>query len=163
MAPTPRLPDEHGIIYDRPDLRLVDTRTMVWEDFPGLKGCKVKVLSRFPDGHAMIFLVWMPPGSPIPTELLPHRHVHRTTSEFAYVLSGELPHWEYEDASQKEGELVVFKEGYFMHRKPGSLHGLEPGPVSDTGCLILFWRDGVGNWLDDPNAAEESPEVPYPA
>lgn len=159
---TPRT-HTNGVIYDRPDLTLLDTREMEWEEFSGLKGCKVKVLSRFPDGHAMIFLVWMPPGSPIPVEHLPHRHVHKTTSEFAFVLSGELPHWEYESAEQKHGELVIFKEGFFMHRKPGSLHGLEPGPESQTGCLILFWRDAVGNWLDDPNAAEESPEVPYPA
>ena len=80
----------NGVIYDRPDLTLLDTRAMAWEEFPGLKG-------------------------------------------------------------------------FYMHRRPGSLHGLEPGPESDTGCLILFWRDAIGNWLDDPNAAEESPDVPYPA
>ena len=41
--------------------------------------------------------------------------------------------------------------------------GLQPGPESAAGCLIRSWRDGIGNWLDDPNAAEESPDVPYPA
>ena len=33
---------------------------------------------------------------------------------------------------------------------------LEPGPESPTGCLILLW-------LDDPSAAEESPDLPCPA
>ncbi len=96
----------NGVIYDRPDATLLDTRELQWEEFPGLKGCKLKTLSRFPDGHAQVFLVGMPPGS---------------------------------------------------------LHGHEPGPESATGCLILFGRNGIGDWLDDPNAAEESPDVPYPA
>ena len=147
-------------LIERPDLTLLDTREMPWEPFSGLAGGKVKILSRDQEGNATVMLVWLPPGE-LPGVALPHRHYHRTIREFSYVLSGELPHWEYADAEQQQGDIVVFREGFFMERLPGSIHGLEPGPTSEAGCLLLMWRDGVGNWLDEPQAAEETIDVPY--
>jgi hypothetical protein len=93
---------------------------------------------------------------------LPHRHYHRTVREYGFTISGELPHWEYENAEQEDGELVVFREGYYMDRAPGSLHGLEPGPTSAVGCVVLMWRTGRGTWVDEPTFDEETVEVPYP-
>ena len=58
---------------------------------------------------------------------------------------------------------MVFREGYFMDRRPGSIHGNECTVTSPTGCVILMWREGTGNWLDEPNAPQETIEVPYPA
>ena len=57
--------------------------------------------------------------------------------------------------------MVLFREGFFMERRPGSIHGLEPGPTSATGCVLLMWRDGVGNWLGERQAAHETSDVPY--
>jgi uncharacterized cupin superfamily protein len=149
-----------GVVIERPDLLLVDSREMPWQDFDGLAGGKVKVLSRDERGNAMVMLVWMPPGE-LPGVVLPHRHYHRRVNEFTYVLAGDLPHWEYADAAEQHGTMVRFRDGYFMERVPGSIHGLEPGPTSATGCVLLMWRDGVGNWLNEPEAAEETLEVPY--
>jgi quercetin dioxygenase-like cupin family protein len=147
-------------VIERADLLLLDTREMPWEDFDGLAGAKVKVLSRDERGNAMVMLVWLPPGE-LPGVALPHRHYHRTITESTFLLSGELPHWEYESAEQDHGEMVRFREGYFMERRPGSIHGLEPGTTSATGCVVLMWRDGVGNWLSEPEAGVETVDVPY--
>lgn len=149
-----------GVVIDWADLRRLDTRGLAWEDFDGLEGGRIKVLSRDAAGNPSVFLVWLPPGE-LPSVPLPHRHFHRSVREFSYVLGGELPHWEYADASQQRGDLVVFREGFYMDRLPGSLHGLEPGPSSPTGCTILMWRDGVGNWVDEPEFASETVDVPY--
>ena len=149
-----------GVLVERSDLTLLDTRAMPWKEFAGLAGGKVKVLTRDRQGTAGAMLVWMPPGD-LPGVPLPHRHFHRSVHEYAYVVSGELPHWEYADASEREGAMVVYRSGYFMDRRPGSIHGLELGPTSATGCVLLMWRDGVGNWLDEPESAEETIEVPY--
>jgi quercetin dioxygenase-like cupin family protein len=148
-----------GRLIERSDLLLLDTREMPWEDFEGLAGGKVKVLSRDERGNAMVMLVWMPPGE-LPGVVLPHRHYHRTITEFTFMLSGELPHWEYASA-QEPGEMVLFRRGFFMERHPGSIHGLEPGTTSASGCVLLMWRDGIGNWLSEPQAAEETVDVPY--
>jgi len=150
------------VVIERADLLLLDSREMQWEDFDGLVGAKVKVLSRDERGNAGVMIVWMPPGE-LPGVALPHRHYHRTITEFTYVLSGDLPHWEYADADQQRGELAHFREGFFMERRPGSIHGLEAGLTSATGCVLLMWRDGVGNWLNEPEAAEETVDVAYEA
>ena len=149
-----------GVVIDRPDLTILDTREMEWEEFAGLKGARIKVLSRDEEGEPSVFLVWLPPGRLISD--LPHRHYHRTIREYGFTLAGELPHWEYENAEQREGDLVVFQEGYYMDRAPGSLHGLEPGPTSPIGCVVLMWRTGRGTWVDEPAFGEETVEVPYP-
>ncbi len=151
-----------GRVIEREDLLLLDTRELAWEDFDGLAGAKWKALSRDQHGNAMVMMVWLPPGE-LPGVDLPHRHYHRTIHEFTYVLSGDLPHWEYANAGQIRGEMVRFREGFFMERQPGSLHGLESGTSSATGCVLLMWRDGVGNWLSEPQAAQETVEVPYGA
>ncbi len=151
---------DNGVVIDWADLRRLDTRAMRWDDFPGLSGTKIKVLSRDEHGNPMVFLQWMPPGAGLEVEL-PHRHYHRSVREFAYVLSGELPHWEYASADAP-GQLVVFKEGMFMDRRPGSIHGLEASPTSAIGCTLLFWRDGVGTMIDEPEFGAETVTVPYP-
>ena len=146
-------------MIDRPDLRILDTREMKWESFPGLDHCKIKVLTRSADGDPMVFLLWFPPIELLPD--IPHRHIHQSVTEWSYVLAGELPHWEYANAEQTKGDRILFKQGYYMHRKPGSIHGLEENSASAVGCLILSWRDKVGNFAAEPGFAEESPSVPY--
>lgn len=149
-----------GVVLDRSDVTLLDTREMAWEPFEGLPGARVKVLSRDADGNGLVWLIWLPPGD-VPGVARPHRHYHRTIREFSYMVSGELPHWEYRNAEQQRGDLVVVREGFFMERAPGSVHGLEDGPASGTGCVLLQWRDGLGNWLYEPEAEQETIDVPY--
>lgn len=151
-----------GVVIDWPDLHRFDTRAMRWEEFPAIAGTKVKVLTRDDAGHPSTFIQWLPPGE-LEGVALPHRHFHRTVTEYAYVLSGDLPHWEYGSAEEEHGQLVVFREGYFMERRPGSIHGLEPGPVSETGVTILFWRDGTGTMVDEPDFAQETEELSFSA
>jgi hypothetical protein len=148
-----------GVVFDRGGVTWTDTRDMPWGQFDGLGSAKVKVLHVDDEGRPLAFLVWMPPGD-LGVEI-PHRHYHATTHEWAYTLAGDLPHWEYASADSDESQLVVFREGYYMDRSPGSIHGLEEGVNSDTGTTILFWRDNVGNWLDEPNAAEETLDVDF--
>jgi hypothetical protein len=163
-ATSPIYNADDPVLLQRDDLTFLDTRAMPWEDFSGIEGGRIKVLKRNERGDADIMMVWLPPGE-LPSVELPHRHVHRTVKEFSFMLGGELPHWEYAspEVGEGDGELVIFREGFFMERKPGSIHGLEKGPTPGTGCTVLMWRNGVGNWLDEPEAATETIDVPYPA
>jgi hypothetical protein len=86
--------------------------------------------------------------------------VHVNVYENAFTLAGDLPHAEFESRDSDEHEVVLFREGYFMDRRPGSIHGND-FIFSDTGTTILMWRSGSGNWLHEPNAAEETIEVPF--
>jgi hypothetical protein len=152
-------------VIDWADLKIVDTRRMPWEQRPewagrpGLDGACRKVLVREEQGEPVVSLNYLPPGFTLPE--LPYRHYHSTVSEFSFVLCGELPHWEYESADQQKGALVVFKPGYFMHRRPGSIHGLEPGPVSPCGAFTLSWRTGTGTGIGERNFETETVHVPY--
>lgn len=151
--------EQAGVVIDRGGVTWTDTRDMEWGQFEGLGSAKVKVLHVDEAGDPMVFLVWLPPGD-LGVEI-PHRHYHATTSEWSFVVEGDLPHWEYASAGSDDSELVVFRPGYYMDRRPGSIHGLEAGVTSDTGTTILFWRDNTGNWLDEPRAAEETLDVPF--
>lgn len=134
-----------------------DTRDMPWGSFSGLEVGRVKQLHVDPEGHPIVMVVWLPPGDlGVP---IPHRHYHATVYEHAFHLGGDLPHAEWA-GKNADHEVVVFRQGYFLDRKPGSIHGLD-ALYSDTGCSILVWRNGLGNWLDEPNAAEETLEVPF--
>jgi hypothetical protein len=134
-----------------------DTREMPWGAFSGLEVGRVKKLYNDPDGNPIVMMVWLPPGDlGVP---IPHRHYHATVYEHAFHLGGDLPHAEWAEKNA-DHEVVVFREGYFLDRKPGSIHGLD-ALYSDAGCTIILWRNGLGNWLDEPNAAEETLEVPF--
>jgi hypothetical protein len=152
-------------VIGRSDLTVLDTRAMQWEsvagwgDIPGLQGVKRKVLTRDEQGLPSVFLSYLPAGFSVPD--LPFRHYHSTVHEYAFFLEGELPQWEYENAEQQRGDLVTYKPGYFMHRRPGSIHGFEPGPTTPVGALMLAWRTGHGTELGESGFEVETIEVPY--
>jgi uncharacterized cupin superfamily protein len=153
---------DDGLVRERGGLTLLDTRAMPWEPFRGIPGGgSQKVLARDERGEPAVFLTWSPPGE-IPGLALPHRHFHRSVTENVFVLAGEFPHWEYPDPGSREGEIAVFRAGWFMQRRPGAagLHGLEPGRSSATGRLLLCWRDGTGNYVGDRDYDEETVVVP---
>ena len=104
---------------------------------------------------------YVPPGA-IPRVLeLPHRHYHRTVAERAYALAGDFPHWEFSSTSDHEGEMIVFRRHLFMDRPPKSIHGLMPEPLSETGCVLLYWNTGPGTGVAEPDAPTESVELSF--
>jgi hypothetical protein len=160
----PTLHEGPGVVYSTQEATVIDTREMPWEPFEGLQGGSVKVLSRFETGEPEVMLIWRPPGPTKTLAKLPHRHRHPRIREQFFFLRGELPHWDYRSEDDADGELIVFKEGYYLDRRPGmGIHGLEEAPVSPVGTLILHWRSGTGNMGGEPNFDEESIPVPYPA
>jgi hypothetical protein len=154
-----RLRKKKGVIIDRHDLTILDTREMEWEDFPGFRGSKVKVLSRDAQGEPEVFLLWFPARAMWPdgARLRPP-HFHRTVRESYYILNGVHPSWEYESAERQHGELVPIREGFYLDRRPGSVHAGDSGG-SETGCLMLTWRSGRGNWGHEPEASTETLDV----
>lgn len=151
-----------GELYTRNKTTLLDTRQMEWEDDPELG--KVKVLARFASGEPSVFLLWLAPGESSSGRA--HRHYHATVGEYHFVLEGEQPTWVYDGADDGEGEGHAFllREGYFLGREPGpeGIHGREPSATSPTGCVMLVWRTGVGNFVREASAAGETIEVPFP-
>jgi hypothetical protein len=144
-------------IVDRPDLTLLDTREQPWEGMDGIAGGKQKVLARDEQGAPSVQLTWIPPGL---LSEKPERHFHRTVHERGYVLFGELPMREYASPDQEHGRPVVFKQGYYMDRGPGSVHGLDPAVVSPVGFLMLEWRTGPGTYLLEEAARHETVVLP---
>ena len=142
-----------GIVVDRGGLVLRDTREMPWVDLPGIPGAKQKVLVRDADGEPSVQFTWLPPGL---RSDRPERHFHKTVLERGYVLFGELPLREFASIDDEQGRPVLFKEGYYMDRRPGSVHGLDFDNPSPVGFLILEWRTGPGTYLGEPRAAEET-------
>jgi hypothetical protein len=144
-----------GIVSQVDGVSWQDMRSMDWGTFPGLGACLVKMIHVDEDSVPWVMAVWLPPGKlPVP---IPHRHYHATVYEQAFHLTGDLPHGEWA-SEDDDHELVVFRAGYFLDRRPGSLHGLDH-MYSDSGAIVLSWRSGVGNWVDEPNADEETVHV----
>ena len=153
-----------GVIVERPDLAIYDTRELPWTAFEGLPAGTVrKVLARFPDGpdagEPEAFIVYIPPGFSVPD--LPYRHYHSTVEELSYTLGGELPHWEYRSAAQQHGVYSKRRAGSAMHRLGGSVHGLEPGAVTQVGYTSLMVRTGTGNWIPEARFPEQTVRVDY--
>jgi hypothetical protein len=79
-----------------------------------------------------------------------------------YVLEGELAVWEYEGAEQTRGDLVRASVGYFVDRRPGSIHGIEARSSSPTGATLVTWRQGgSGIWRGERGFDRETVAVPY--
>ena len=68
------------------------------------------------------------------------------------------------DQGAGQGHNFVLRPGYYLGREPGpeGIHGREPSATSATGCVMLIWRTGVGNFVRETSAADETIEVPYP-
>ena len=77
------------------------------------------------------------------------------------MLEGELPIVEYESAEQQDGDRLLAKRDWFFERKPGSIHGFEPGQTTTTGSVVLYWRSGPGTWPGEEQFATETVAVPF--
>lgn len=152
---------DDGVIVERSDLRIVDTRDVPWEEHPGKAGVWWKVLSRDADGHPIVSLQWFPPDDE--DTAIPRRYKHLTVDEAAFVLQGERPCWEYESPEQAKGQRVLLREGYWIDRKAGSIHGFEARTTTPPcGCLFLVWQTGPGLLKGEPGYERETVSVPLP-
>ncbi len=152
------LPGPDGVVAQRDCLTLVDSRAMEWEDWDGMPGTKLKTFVRGACGEPLVYLTWSPPRR---TRGEPHRHFHRTVREYHYVLDGEVPIWEYDSPEQQYGDFLLFREGYYMDRQPGSLHGIEPVATTPIGRTMLCWRDRGGTYVGEADFDDETETVPY--
>jgi hypothetical protein len=93
-----------------------------------------QVLARDADGDAVVTLRWLPA---VRAALGGHGHGgFHTAREHYFLLSGHSPQWDLEPGSPDE--LVVFRDGYFLDRRPGSLHA-SGSPPPQVGGKWLSW------------------------
>lgn len=120
----------NGVVIDRPDLRIVDTREMEWEDSDYLPGALKKRAAIDDEGEGIVLMRWLPAGKG-PVRPSPSQGYH-LAREFYLTIGGECPHWDFEPG--EHDELVIFREGYYLDRQPGSVHGAggEPRQVVDS-------------------------------
>ncbi len=133
---------------------VVDSRLAEWQPagYSGTPPVFQKTLAHYPCGDTKLQLLFFPPGlNPdrdpnehpfYPPVLRAARHSHYVMIELIYVLDGAMPLSEWESAEQQQGERAWWREGYFLYRRPGSIHGAEPGATSATGVTILHFRLG---------------------
>lgn len=147
------------MLLERSDLRILDTRAMEWSEHPLIPGVRTKVLSRDAGGDPAVSLLWYPPGAPRGDPTAAERRLHRSVREQLLVLAGEQPTWEYR-AADGLADVVELKEGYFVDRSPGAVHGFEPGPVSAVGCVFLVIQDGPGIHVGEAGYEAETATLP---
>ncbi len=152
-----------GVVLERDDVTILDTNAMPWEDhFYG--GTKTKILTRFDDGAPMVQIEWIPAGLETFGDAL-ERHAHAVT-ERLLVFAGEFPIIEYEDFDDTVGERVVFKPGWYLDRRAGSVHGADPANPAPVGFLCIEWREGRSYVGEDGSETEvhhlDGPVSPKP-
>ena len=152
-----------GVVFSSDLVSILDTRELPWcipaegEPFHGT-GVKVKVLARDDEGSPLVQLLWIPPGTPsFSPGGVRERHYHKTVREYVFTLEGELPFREYRELDG-DGELVVYKQGYFLDRRPGpgSGHGMDTEHASPAGCLMLEVRTGSRSQMAERGSEHET-------
>lgn len=164
VTPSPAAAPPAGTVVDS---RAADWTPLPYGDFPTAQH---KVLARYPGGDVKLQLLFFPPGLdpdrsefPLyPPVLRATRHHHHRLLELLYVVDGEMPLSEWTSAEQQAGELVWWREGVFVYRRPASIHGAEPGATSVTGATILHFRLGGDETPDGPAFPEPTAiDVPF--
>ena len=153
---------------------VVDSRLAEWQPagYSGTPPVFQKTLAHYPCGDTKLQLLFFPPGLDpdrdpdehpfYPPVLRAARHSHHVMIELIYVLDGELPLSEWESAEQQQGERAWWREGFFLYRRPGSIHGAEPGATSATGVTILHFRLGGSADPAGPAFPEEiAVDIPF--
>ncbi len=151
--------ESDGVVRDRRGLRVLDTRELEWQEHPALAEARTKTLSHDAGGEPTISIVWYPAGRSQPD--FPGGIYHKASREFAFFLGGELPHWEFGRANdvgalvESFQELVVFKEGFYMDRRPMTVHGLGR-EASHIGSEVLTWRTSGGAFVAEEAVTHHS-------
>jgi len=122
--------DKH--IFTRP--AETDTNEMNWQPHPILKGWLVKRLADH-EGITQISILHMPAGWIDQRNL--GRQMRTKFRQFWYVLSGEMPIWYYKGTNQRQPELAMLRNGYFVELPPGTVLGAGSRSASRTGCSFL--------------------------
>ena len=148
-----------GVVRDQGGLRALDTRELEWREHDTVADGCTKTLSCDTDGEPTIGIVRYPAGRSQPD--FPAGIYHKASREFAFFLGGDLPHWEFgrvNDAGvlvESFQELVVFKEGFYMDRRPLTVHGLGP-ESSRIGSEVLTWRASGGTFVGEDSVGDHT-------
>jgi hypothetical protein len=67
---------------------------------------------------------------------------------------------EFAGVADDAGERVLFREGLFMDRRPGSVHGLDSSRESAVGFTFLEWRSGPRTYLLEDDIESETIVLP---
>lgn len=128
-----------GVVVSRPDLTVLDTRELPWEGVAAaLPRVLAKPLSVDADGDATVHQRWMTDWSPDPAKTT---NGFRLAREYYFCLSGSFSHYE-RDVEGGHDELIVFTQGVWMDRAPGSLtSGATEVPVGVKGLGWLSTGD----------------------
>jgi hypothetical protein len=113
--------------------KYIETDEMDWQTHPTLKGWLIKPLSD--DAVTKVSILYMPAGWVDQPNL--GKQTKAKHREYRYVLSGEMPFWYYKSPDQREPELAVLQEGYFVDLPPGAVLGAGKRSASRTGCSFL--------------------------
>jgi len=140
---------------DKPALSVIDTQSMPWQH-GGLRLSKnwaLKILEDDTTTGRRVAIAYLPAG------LVSHegRHYHQFQQWF-YFLHGDIPVFDFTSPEQKQARVNILREGYFVDRPAGSMHG-DPGPgdpVSQEGSMFVMW-------LENSLPSKQVPfEGPYP-
>jgi hypothetical protein len=124
---------------------------------PGITGFEMALVSQGPEGSVRFWRI--PEGWNIgQLGVRENLHVHRNVFEYAAVLSGRLPHIEY-DLETRERHKIEFSPGQLMIRPNGSIHGLNDSLTVQETCTILYWNTGTGTSLLDSDYHVETADV----
>jgi len=136
---------------------VIDTQSMPWEKGPALRlsdDWRLKVLDR--DAGRRVALAYLPPER-VSKE---RRHTHRFRQWF-YFLQGDTPVFDYQSPDQKKARLTILRQGYFLDRPPGSVHGEEGNPRSQAGFLFLMYLGTSAPVINIPDEGPVSPGIEW--
>ncbi len=132
---------------------VTDIQSMPWEKGPALRlsgDWRLKVLDH--DAGRRVALAYLPPDR-VSKE---SRHTHKFRQWF-YFLGGDTPVFDYQSPDQKKARLAILRQGYFLDRPPGSVHGEEGNPRTQAGFLFLMY---LGTSAPVINIPDEGPVPP---
>lgn len=143
-----------GVVLDRPDVTVLDTREMAWEGTDWvLPRALQRVLARDAEGDGVVYQRFLTAWTPDPAK---DSSGFRLAHEFYFCLEGQFSHYERGFAGAPD-ELIVFREGMWMDRAPGSLtSGATDVPVGVKGMGWMIVQD------DGYLGLAEGPATPLP-
>ncbi len=140
-----------------PHTTVIDTQSMKWDKGPALRlagDWRLKILDH--DAGRRVALAYLPPARVSPER----RHTHRFRQWF-YFLQGDTPVFDYQSPDQKKARLTILRQGYFLERPPGSVHGEEGSPRSQAGFLFLMYLGSSAPIINVPDDGPIPPEIDW--
>jgi mannose-6-phosphate isomerase-like protein (cupin superfamily) len=138
-------------------VKVLDTQAMPWEKGPALRlsaDWRLKVLDH--DAGRRVALAYLPPGR-VSKE---RRHTHRFRQWF-YFLQGDTPVFDYESPDQKKARLTILRQGFFLERPSGSVHGEEGNPRSQAGFMFIMYLGTSAPVIDIPDEGPVPPGIEW--